>query len=106
MLIGKRNTDSRVHIRSEDGERMSWEPSEEYTEGMFYSQSLIISDAIENMLTITKNDLNRVMSDLVSHVHMLSLHATVVTDDLSTLELCKKINALIEEYNSKKKVKE
>ena len=85
---------------------MSWEPSEEYTEGMFNSQSLIISDAISNMLIITKNDLNRVMSDLVSHVYMLSLRAIGITDDPSTLELCKKINALIEEYNSKKKVKE
>lgn len=84
---------------------MSWEPSEEYTEGMFNSQSLIISDAIENMLIITKYDLNRVMGDLVSHVHMLSLRAIVVTDNPSTLELCKKINALIEEYNSKKEVK-
>lgn len=83
---------------------MTTQPSEEYLDGLFEGQSLIISDAIHNMLDITKDDLPKVLNKLIDHLYVLCLHAVTVTDDLAVLEQCQKIIAQINEY--KKEVKE
>ena len=69
-------------------------PSKEYLEGLFNGQSLIISDAIENMLDITKHDLDKVVNELLEH-----LFRTCMRSETSDYQ---NIIGFINEYNEKR----
>ena len=75
------------------------EPSKEYLEGLFNGQSLIISDAIENMLTITEYDLDKIVNELLEHLFRTCMRSE--TGDYQN------IIGFINEYNKdRKEVKE
>lgn len=73
---------------------MTIEPSKEYLEGLLNGQSLIISDAIENMLGITKHDVDKVINELLEHLFRTCMRSE--TGDYSD------IIEFINKYNEKR----
>lgn len=73
---------------------MTIESSKEYLEGLFNGQSLIISDAIENMLDITRRDLDKVVNELLEH-----LFRTCMRSEAGDYQ---NIIGFINEYNEKR----
>lgn len=85
---------------------MTIEPSKEYLEGLVNGQSVIIADAVRNILDFTREDVDVAINELMDRLLGVCLHANFVRKGDTSGRYTRIIN-FINEYNKdRKEVKE
>ena len=85
---------------------MTIEPSKDYIDGLVNGQSVIIADAVRNILDFTKEDVDVAIDELMDRLLGVCLHAHFVRKE-DTSGRYTRIISFINEYNKdRKEVKE